>query len=519
MPTEGAAGPAARNPPRTEPSPYAWYMLGVLVLVYVFNYVDRQLLTILAPDLKRDLGISDSDFGFLYGTAFGLFYSLFGIPLGRLADGWPRVRLLSIGMALWSVMTAVSGLSRNFGQIAAARVGVGIGEATAAPCAYSLIADSFPPRRRATAIGIYSSGLFIGGGVSLFLGSSISAWWNGAFAPGGAPLDLVGWQAAFIIVGAPGLLMAAWITTLREPPRGRFDAITPALPGGSPWPGFFRELGNVVPPFTLLGAARRGVVALALNLGGAAAIGLAAALLARLSGDTAQWIAVGIGVYAVFSWATALRSEDPQAFEVLFRSRSFVGISLAYGLISFIGYANLAFTPLYALQELGADIAQAGFVIGGAGALGGGLGVVIGGLLADRVARDGAQSRRIPMIVGTASMAFVSHAAMFSADGLDVFYAGVFVSQFFASASLAGASGAVINIVPGRFRGTATAAFLMTTNMLGLALGPYTGGKMSTLLGSLGAGMLSLLALVPVILALLALAWRGMRSADGSARA
>ena len=145
MPPERDAAPA-------EPGPYAWYMLAVLVLVYVANYVDRQLLTILAPELKRDLGISDAEFGFLYGTAFGVFYALFGIPLGRLADRWSRTRLLALGLTVWSLTTALSGLSRSFAQIAAARVGVGIGEATAAPCAYSLIGDYFPPHRRATAL-------------------------------------------------------------------------------------------------------------------------------------------------------------------------------------------------------------------------------------------------------------------------------------------------------------------------------------------------------------------------------
>src|SRR4051812_23888281 len=108
---------AARGGQRIEP--YAWYMLGVLVLVYIFNFIDRQLLAILAPRLKHDLGISDSDFGFLYGTAFGVFYALFGIPLGKLADRWTRTRLLAIGLSLWSLMTALSGLSRNFAQLAA----------------------------------------------------------------------------------------------------------------------------------------------------------------------------------------------------------------------------------------------------------------------------------------------------------------------------------------------------------------------------------------------------------------
>ena len=110
MPPERDAAPA-------EPGPYAWYMLAVLVLVYVANYVDRQLLTILAPELKRDLGISDAEFGFLYGTAFGVFYALFGIPLGRLADRWSRTRLLALGLTVWSLTTALSGLSRSFAPI------------------------------------------------------------------------------------------------------------------------------------------------------------------------------------------------------------------------------------------------------------------------------------------------------------------------------------------------------------------------------------------------------------------
>ena len=129
---------------------YSWYALGVLFVVYLLNFVDRQILSILANDIKADLALTDAELGFLYGTAFAIFYALFGIPLGRLADSWSRTRLLAIGLALWSCMTALSGFARNGATLAAARVGVGIGEATASPCAYSLISDWFPARLRAT---------------------------------------------------------------------------------------------------------------------------------------------------------------------------------------------------------------------------------------------------------------------------------------------------------------------------------------------------------------------------------
>ena len=148
---------------RPRVSAYAWYALILFVIVYIFNFIDRQIVSILAESIKADLDLDDAQIGFLYGTAFAVFYALFGIPLGRLADSWYRGRLMAIGLALWSSMTALSGFSQNFAMLAAARVGVGIGEASASPAAYSMIADYFPTERRATALSIYSSGLYLGG--------------------------------------------------------------------------------------------------------------------------------------------------------------------------------------------------------------------------------------------------------------------------------------------------------------------------------------------------------------------
>ena len=158
------------------PSPaYARYVLAILVIVYVFNFIDRNILSILAEDIKADLGIGDAEMGFLYGTVFAVFYAVFGIPLARFADVWVRRSLISLGLLFWSLMTALSGLARSFPALATYRIGVGIGEASASPAAFSMLSDYYPPRLRATVLAIYSSGVYIGGGIAPKLLEKIKA--------------------------------------------------------------------------------------------------------------------------------------------------------------------------------------------------------------------------------------------------------------------------------------------------------------------------------------------------------
>ena len=340
------AGEGIDKNERQEVPAYSWYALGVLFLVYLLNFVDRQILSILANDIKADLGLDDAQLGFLYGTAFAIFYALFGIPLGRLADGWNRTRLLAIGIGLWSLMTALSGFARNAATLTAARIGVGIGEATSAPCAYSLISDMFPQRLRGTALGIYSAGLFTGSGLSLLIGGSVVEAWNRAY-PQDAPLGLAGWQAAFLVVGVPGLAMALWVASLREPPRGALDGV-PAKGDERPFAEFFGQLGQLIPPFTVLAAARRGTQALALNLAGAAVIALAAWLLSAATGNNQQFWFLGTGLYAVFSWASAQRTRDRATFDATWASAAFMGIVLGYGMICFVGYSISYWAAPYA---------------------------------------------------------------------------------------------------------------------------------------------------------------------------
>ena len=270
---------------------YACYSLGVLVAVYVFNFIDRQILSILNEEIKRDLGLSDAQMGFLYGTDFAVFYALFGIPLGRLADVWVRRSLIAISLAFWSAMTALSGFARNFLELGAARIGVGIGEAGATPAAFSLLSDSFSPARRATVLAVYSSGIYIGAGLGISIGGQVVDRWNRAFAEGSAPFDLAGWQVAFLVVGLPGLLLALWVRTLREPPRGLMDGIE-STPEPHPFREFGRELRAVLPGLTLWNLAARGASGrdFATNFEAALAVALAAAFMVYRFGNPAQWI-------------------------------------------------------------------------------------------------------------------------------------------------------------------------------------------------------------------------------------
>jgi predicted MFS family arabinose efflux permease len=196
---------------------YRRYALFLLLSVYVLNFVDRQILSILAEDIRKEIDLSDTALGFLSGIAFALFYTFAGLPIARWADTGSRRTIIALALFIWSGMTALTGLAQGFGQLVAARVGVGIGEAGGSPPSHSLISDLYPPERRATALAIYSLGIPIGGA----LGSILGGWLGQKY----------GWRIAFMAVGVPGALIAAIVRlTLREPPRGRFDAVDPVTP-------------------------------------------------------------------------------------------------------------------------------------------------------------------------------------------------------------------------------------------------------------------------------------------------
>ncbi|HPG26331.1 MAG TPA: MFS transporter [Myxococcota bacterium] len=188
----------------------ARYILGLLLVIYVVNHVDRQVMNILGEAVKTDLGLSDGQLGLLIGGAFAIFYTFAGLPIARFADRSRRSRIITVALLLWSAMTMLCGFARSFAELLVARIGVGVGEAGCTPPAHSMISDSFPAERRATAISFYSLGVPIGTLFGLILGGYLT--------------DVVGWKTAFLVVGAPGVLLALLAgLTLEEPERGRYD--------------------------------------------------------------------------------------------------------------------------------------------------------------------------------------------------------------------------------------------------------------------------------------------------------
>jgi MFS family permease len=292
--------------PRTFSAGYLRYALGLLTVVYVVNFVDRQILAILLESIKQEFGLSDFELGLLGGTAFGLFYATMGVPIARLADVYSRKWVMAICLTIWSAMTALCGATVGFWSLLLMRVGVGIGEAGGSPPAHSMISDYFPPDRRATALGVFSLGVPLG----ILVG----------FMTGGVLNDTIGWRWTFAAVGLPGVVLALVVAfTLHEPRRGQSEATATtggqaAAPSASETARFlwrsrsFRHAAmgsalyafvgysvtNWAPPFLMRSHGLSGTevgtsLALIIGIGGGVGIYLGGRLSDRLSTDDARY--------------------------------------------------------------------------------------------------------------------------------------------------------------------------------------------------------------------------------------
>ncbi|MEO1247027.1 MAG: MFS transporter [Pseudomonadota bacterium] len=201
-------------------SAYAWYMVVILTIAYILSFVDRYVFGLLIEPIKADFGLTDLQISMIGSTAFAIFYATMGLPLGYLADRTRRTWMLGVGVLVWSAATVACGLAKNFVQMFMARMAVGAGEATLGPCAMSMISDSFPREKRGKPIAFYSAALSLGAGIASLVSATILVWANSVPE---LSMPIVGvvkpWQFVFIVVGLPGIFVAALMLTLREPPR------------------------------------------------------------------------------------------------------------------------------------------------------------------------------------------------------------------------------------------------------------------------------------------------------------
>ncbi|MDE2930670.1 MAG: MFS transporter [Chloroflexota bacterium] len=488
----------------------------MLVVVYIFNFVDRNIISILAEDIQRDLGVSDAQLGFMYGTVFAIFYAVFGVPLGRFADVWTRRSLIATGLAFWSAFTALSGMARTFIELTICRMGVGVGEASASPAAFSMLSDYYPPVLRATVIAIYSSGVFIGGGIGLFLGGFLLDTWESIYPIADkAPFGLKGWQVAFMAVGVPGLLLAIWVRTLREPVRGSSEGLV-VPPHPAPFSVLGSELKAMTPGLNLIDLKRDGG-SVRKNLLYALFILAGVGFLIFLTGTPEQWVALGIGAYITVTWAQSLAVRDPAAYGMVLKSRTFIYLLFGMPATGVVICGMGFWIPPLLLRTEGTNPADVGMYIGLSTAVGGFTGVILGGYLGDVFKRKHPCGR---LIIGYLAVAGSLPFGLLTIYASNLFTAAVFNLFFFMFAVSATAipGATVTDIVMPRMRGVAIAFLILVGTFIGLALGPYLVGYLSdyySLKGhddgfSLQLGLTNVYLIYGVTLTFLTLTWHSL---------
>ncbi|MGA1371139.1 MAG: spinster family MFS transporter [Pseudomonadales bacterium] len=379
------------------PSPvYGWYVTLVLLLGFTFSFVDRQVLNLLVEPIRQDLKVSDTQISFLQGFAFAITYVLASIPIGRMVDRLNRVRIMIWGVLAWSATTIACGLSRNYWQLLIARTGVGAGEATLSPAAWSVLADYFPPDRLSRPISVYLMGPYIGAGIAMIAGAEVLDFTRevstvqipmlGALAP---------WQLTFIAVGLPGILVAALIATIREPIRtGRKDTDLVVPSWGEVW--------------------------------------------AQVRANKRVYIALHLGVPFI--------------------------VVMLYGLQSW--------TPTIMVRVYEWDLADAGRTYGLIALVTGSAGVLSGPTLARLLERHG--RTEAPLLV--AMLGAASATLFLAAIPLQTTAIGALIcvggASFSVTLPLALITSAMQLVTPNEMRGVINGAYVVTTNVIGLALGP-----------------------------------------------
>ena len=498
-----------------------WYALFLVSSGQGLSLLDRQILSILAPSISRDLGIGDAEIGLLYGTLFALFYALFSLPLGRLVDGWIRTRLLGICILSWSLATGLAAFAQSFAVLAISRLGVGIGEGAAQPGANSIIFDTFPRNRRGTAMAAMGIATALGLGLSMALGGFVAQWWDTRYAAGDAPLGFSGWQFAFLVAALPGLLLAWALFRMKEPLRGGMDGL-PAENDAHPFKASAAVLGAVTPGanWFMLWHRNAGARQWAINLGGLALILGVCWTMTQVTQDFSprppleafgtsldphvlQWFVVGFGAFVVLNLFQSLKLTDKPSYNVML-SPSLMLLFVVGGLQTAINYGVMGFTPSFLIREYGLDQATTGLQFGLLAAALGVAGPVIAGPLSDFLTtRMGAKGRVWLTLASLGVSPFFGIWTYSSPDPFN-FYLRFSVYSIILTLWLPPIYSLYYDLVLPRMRGMASSTYIIVSTLLGLGMGPYFVGIVSDRNGGdLGRAIISINVVAPVIVVIL----------------
>ena len=515
---------ATAAPPKPTPlgGRAAWWALAVVGLTQALALVDRQVLAILLPRIKADLHVGDAEMGLLYGSVFALFYALFSLPLGRIADGWIRTRLLGLSILVWSAMTALAGFANGFGLLALSRLGVGIGEASVQPAGFSLLADRFPRQMKGTFTAVMAGAVALGLGSALWIGGATAAAWEAHWPTGGAPLGLKGWQAAFIVAALPGPILAILLFMLKEPTRGAADGIV-SPPDPHPIRAGWHMLGAILPGFAWISFARRRAPASlwAINLIGLFVIILVMVLLTRwtdgmravnpaaltigglsLTGNGIQWLVTGFGAYVLLCWVQSLRINDAPAHALLVKSPAMMLTLAIAALQTMINYGIMAWTPSFIIRTYHADAADVGLKFGVLSAAIGILGPLIAGPLSDRIAAR-FPGGRIYVTLGSMIISPIFAFLVYRAPTSGAFYGWFVLYSLSLTAWLPPIYATLLDLVLPRMRASVISLYLLMITIVGMGIGPYAVGIISDGNGGrLGPAILHLYWVAPVLIVL-----------------
>ena len=421
----------------------AWWALILLTATYTFSFVDRQIINLLVDPIRADLSLSDSEVSFLQGLAFVMPYVLLSIPIGRIVDRANRIRVLIIGILVWTVSCVSCGLARNFWQLGLARVGVGAGEASVTPASWSLLADYFPEEKRALPVSLFLMGPYLGAGLSLILGAEVIAWASGL---GTVSLPFVGsfapWQLTFMLVALPGLCMALLLPLLTEPVRS--ERLT--------------------------------------------------------SGNEAM------------SWRAAKDFIWP-------RRGLFGAYLLGAPFVVLVLYALQAWVPSLLIRVHGLEIVQAGRYYGAIALLAGSAGVLSGPVMSRYLARRG-HGGRAPLL--TALFSTLLLIPILVAAGLATSITWVLIlitlASYWVTFPLALFATGLQNASPNELRGLMAGCYVLSTNLVGLALGPASVALVSDFVFQDSQAVGKSLALVSAVFLPMAalLIWRGLKGLEKS---